>query len=371
MNNLKISTRLLILIGSLSLLLITIGAIGLYGINSSNNALKTVYEDRTVPMAQIAEINQLNLRNRLFIAGAMLDPTPEEIAAGINGVESNIVAIDKIWTAYLATTLTPEEARLAKKFAEDRAQFVQQGLRASVAAMRANDMVELKRVVFEKNRPLYVPVGVGIAALMQLQIDVAKENYDEAMARYATIRTLAIAAILSGIVFAAVFGFITVRTIGRQLGAEPGEAATVAQSVGAGDLTVRIDLQPGDDSSLMAQLKTMQTGLVNIVSQVRGGSGAMATATSQIAAGNLDLSSRTEEQASALEETAASMEELASTVKQNFESGKHANALAESASQVAVQGGAVVARVVHTMEAINISSKKIADIIGVIDGIAF
>ena len=371
MNNLKISTRLLILIGSLSLLLITIGAIGLYGINSANNALKTVYEDRTVPMAQIAEINQLNLRNRLFIAGAMLDPTPEEIAADITGVETNIAAIDKIWASYLATTLTPEEARLAKKFAEDRAQFVQQGLRASLAAMRANDMVELKRVVFEKNRPLYVPVGAGIAALMQLQIDVAKENYEEAMVRYATIRSLAIAAILCGIVFAAVFGFITVRTIGRQLGAEPGEAAAVAQSVGAGDLTVRIDLRPGDDSSLMAQLKTMQTGLINIVSQVRGGSGAMATATSQIAAGNLDLSSRTEEQASALEETAASMEELAGTVKQNFESGKHANALAESASQVAVQGGAVVARVVHTMEAINISSKKIADIIGVIDGIAF
>jgi methyl-accepting chemotaxis protein len=214
-------------------------------------------------------------------------------------------------------------------------------------------------------------VKVGIDALMQLQVDVAKEEFTAAGARYDLFRSVSIVAIASGILFAVFFGFVTVRSITRQLGGEPGEAAAVAQSVSAGDLSVQIDLKPGDTSSLMAQLKSMQDNLVTIVSQVRGGSGAMATATSQIAAGNLDLSSRTEEQASALEQTAASMEELAATVKQNFESGKHANQLAGSASEVAVKGGAVVAQVVHTMEAINVSSKKIADIIGVIDGIAF
>jgi methyl-accepting chemotaxis protein len=115
----------------------------------------------------------------------------------------------------------------------------------------------------------------------------------------------------------------------------------------------------------------MNNSLVNIVNQVRSGSEAMATSTHEIADGNMDLSSRTEEQASALEETAAAMEQLASTVKQNFESGKHANQLAETAAQVAAKGGNVVSQVVHTMEAINVSSRKIADIIGVIDGIAF
>jgi methyl-accepting chemotaxis protein len=118
-------------------------------------------------------------------------------------------------------------------------------------------------------------------------------------------------------------------------------------------------------------LQDMNDSLVNIVNQVRGGADSMATATQEIADGNMDLSSRTEEQASALEETAASMEELATTVKQNFESGKHAYALAESAAQVAAKGGTVVSQVVHTMESINVSSRKIADIIGVIDGIAF
>ena len=115
----------------------------------------------------------------------------------------------------------------------------------------------------------------------------------------------------------------------------------------------------------------MNESLIDIVSNVRGGTEAIATATSQIAAGNIDLSSRTEEQASALEQTAASMEELADTVKRNYEQSRHANEIAEAASQVAVKGGSVVSQVVHTMEAINTSSRKIADIIGVIDGIAF
>ena len=371
MNNLKISTRLSILIGSLSLLLIFIGALGLFGIGKSNDSLKTVYEDHTMSLAQIADINQLNLRNRLFIAGTLIDPSPEEIARDIAGVEANIEAINKIWAAYVATAMEPEEAKIAKKLAEDRARFVQEGLRPSLAAMRANDMVELKRIVLEKNRLLYTPVKEGIDALIKRQIDGAQEEFTNATARYAVIHGLSIAAILSGILFAGIFGFMTVRTISRQLGGEPAEAAEVAQRVSAGNLSVPIHLKSGDSTSLMAQLKSMQDSLVKIVSQVRGGSGAMATATSQIAAGNLDLSSRTEEQASALEQTAASMEELAATVKQNFESGKHANQLAESASQVALKGGTVVAQVVHTMEAINVSSKKIADIIGVIDGIAF
>jgi methyl-accepting chemotaxis protein len=115
----------------------------------------------------------------------------------------------------------------------------------------------------------------------------------------------------------------------------------------------------------------MNASLIGIVSQVRQGATSLATATSQIAAGNMDLSSRTEEQASALEETAASMEQLTATIKQNFDSSSHANRLAETASEVAVKGGSVVSQVVHTMESIQKSSTKIADIIGVIDGIAF
>ena len=157
----------------------------------------------------------------------------------------------------------------------------------------------------------------------------------------------------------------------RELGAEPRLATKLAQSVAAGDLTTAIRTRPGDTSSLMAQLLIMQQSLIKLVAKVRQGSEGIATASAEIAQGNSDLSGRTEQQASALEQTAASMEQLGSTVKQNADSARQANQLAMNASTVAVRGGEVVGQVVETMKGINESSRKIADIISVIDGIAF
>ena len=157
----------------------------------------------------------------------------------------------------------------------------------------------------------------------------------------------------------------------RQLGGEPAYAADAAGAIARGELSHPIHTRDGDQASLLFAMETMRRSLVNIVGQVRSGTDTIATASNQIAAGNLDLSSRTEEQASSLEETASSMEELTSTVKQNADNARQANQLAVSASEVAQKGGTVVAQVVDTMASINESSKKIVDIIGVIDGIAF
>jgi methyl-accepting chemotaxis protein len=156
-----------------------------------------------------------------------------------------------------------------------------------------------------------------------------------------------------------------------QLGGEPATAAAVAQSVADGDLTSQIHLRAGDTHSLMARLQTMQRGLGEAVNAVRQGSEGVAAASVQIAHGNQDLSRRTEQQASALQQTAATMDELGSTVRNNADNAKQANQLALGASTVAVKGGQVVGQVVQTMKGINDSSKKIADIISVIDGIAF
>jgi methyl-accepting chemotaxis protein len=150
------------------------------------------------------------------------------------------------------------------------------------------------------------------------------------------------------------------------------EAVKVAHTVAAGDLSSQIEVSTTDETGLLLlALKEMNDSLVKIVSDVRTGADTIATASGQIASGNLDLSSRTEQQASSLEETASSMEELTSTVKQNADNARQANQLAISASEVAVKGGAVVSQVVDTMGSINDSAKKIVDIIGVIDGIAF
>ncbi|MFS2023806.1 methyl-accepting chemotaxis protein [Massilia sp. CT11-137] len=149
-------------------------------------------------------------------------------------------------------------------------------------------------------------------------------------------------------------------------------AVAVAETVAAGDLTHTIEAHTQDETgALLRALRHMNDSLVGIVSQVRGGTDTIATASREISAGNLDLSARTEQQAGALEETAASMEELTTTVRQNADNARQANQLAIAASSIATQGGAVVGEVVTTMGAINASASRIADIIGVIDGIAF
>jgi len=170
------------------------------------------------------------------------------------------------------------------------------------------------------------------------------------------------------IVLGALFARLTSRSITRPLN----EAVKIAQTVASGDLSAKIDMKSRDETgTLLLALKNMNENLVKIVGEVRTSTEAIGTASSQIASGNMDLSARTEAQASSLEETASSMEELTSTVRQNADNARRANSLAVTASEVAIKGGAVVSQVVVTMSSINESAKKIVDIIGVIDGIAF
>jgi methyl-accepting chemotaxis protein-1 (serine sensor receptor) len=172
----KISTRLTLLIGILSALLIAIGSIGLFGIIESNEALRSTYEQRLVPTGQVSEIQKLLLRNRLALATALVTPNAETIAASTAEVEANIASISKIWDVYMATARKPEEARIAQAFAEHRGKFVQQGLRPTVAALRANDLPQATELVVTAVRPLYAPVNEDIDALMKFQLDDAQKT---------------------------------------------------------------------------------------------------------------------------------------------------------------------------------------------------
>jgi len=371
MNNLKISTRLLILTGALCSLLVGIGGLGLYGISQANAALHTVYEDHMVPTEQLGEIRAMQLDGLVKINSAISTPTPAVVSESLAHIAKDSTQIAKLWDTYVATKLTEEEVKLAKVFAENRAKYLDEALKPALAALRANNIADTQRLMIEKVHPLFAPTESGLEALIALQLDVAKAEFTEAEARFILIRNIAIAATVGALLFAAAFGLLMVRSIARQLGAEPGEAADVAQRVAAGDLSAHIELKSGDATSLMSHLKAMQDSLSSVVGNVRQNAEGVAAASAQIAAGNNDLSSRTEEQASALEETAASMEELSSTVRQNADNAQQCNQLAQSASTIAIQGGEVVGEVVETMKAINDSSKKIGDIIQVIDGIAF
>jgi methyl-accepting chemotaxis protein len=191
----------------------------------------------------------------------------------------------------------------------------------------------------------------------------------EAGIHFVIFESVALAIVILGML--ALVSYFVVRAIWKDLGGEPGYARNIARAVAAGDLSMTIDRIRGDDSSLLAALDEMKRRLAEMVTGIHQSSEAIRHATSEIAAGNSDLSARTEAQATSLGETASSIEELTSTVLQNADSARHANALVIATADIAAKGGSAVGNVVRTMGEIHASASKIADITGVIDGIAF
>jgi methyl-accepting chemotaxis protein len=239
---------------------------------------------------------------------------------------------------------------------------------ALFAAKRAGDVAGADKVYNEQLLPNSTAFLAEMNKLATMQIEATDGVAGAILASYASTRiillTLGVAALLLGVACA----WLITRSITVPLR----HAVGFAQRVARGDLTSRPPaLERDETGELLRALASMSAALANIVGSVRGGTGAIATASNEIASGNADLSSRTEQQAGSLEETASSMEELTSTVRQNAENAREANRLAKTAASIAGDGGAVVAEVVATMGSINESSRKIVDIISVIDGIAF
>jgi methyl-accepting chemotaxis protein len=266
-----------------------------------------------------------------------------------------------------AMAKTPDEQKLFDKITETRKVYL--NLRDTMKKTKRDGSAEEANRMFDGE---FTTVSAAYLASMQAYLDYQHTSIDataeaiENNAEHSTVLLgcLGTCALLLGIGFA----WALTRSITRPVA----QAAALADAVARGDLSHRLVIDGKDEvAELMRSLGNMNTSLHQLVTQVRQSADSIQTASSEVAAGNNDLSARTEQQASALEETAASMEELSSTVKQNADNAKQANQLALSASSVAVKGGEVVAQVVGTMKGINDSSKKIADIISVIDGIAF
>ncbi len=368
LSNLKIASRLWLLIGILSCMLVIGGGIGMQGISLSNAALKTVYEDRTVTAGHLAEIGYLVQRNRVLVMDAMLDPAPANVDKRLGELRENLEKFDGTWRTYTATHLTPEEKALATDFDAKRTAYVQQGLLPTARALKDAKPDEALALYKGRVSPLAPVVQKAASELMALQLAAARREYDDAVVRYGFIRALAIGGVLFGVALALALGYTLVRGIDRSLG----QAIAAADAIAEGDLTHPVETNGRDEVGLLLKAMAKMKGqLAGVVAQVRGNAESVATASAQIAQGNADLSQRTEEQASALQQTAATMEQLGSTVRQNADNARQANQLAQAASGVAVDGGEVVGRVVETMKGISESSHRIADIIGTIDGIAF
>ena len=374
LKNVSIKSRLTFVIGFLSVLLVGIGFLGISSLKATNEAMKSVYEKNMLSLGYLESVSALINRNQIIVAetvSGQLSAFPEEVSVvdkNVTELKSVIEEINTVWGRYMATSLTPEERVLAKEFDENRKNYGRTGLLPAIAALSGHDFQQAGEILQGPMRATYPPVRDSAKGLVELQLKLAKQAYADAESRYAIARNTAIGVVIVGVALAIFIGMWLVRAITVPLN----EAVRIAESVAAGDLTQNINVHSTDETGqLMQAMQNMNSSLVDIVGQVRTSTETIAVASREISTGNADLSNRTESQASSLEETASSMEQLTSTVKQNAENARQANQLVSSTADVAVKGGAVVDQVVDTMASIKDSSRKIADIIGVIDGIAF
>jgi methyl-accepting chemotaxis protein len=368
-SNLKISVRLGIGFALVLALTVFMTAIGIWRLQEVSDAT-----ERMVEATHRERLAQEWLRGtetnavRTFAAVKSSDANDRQyFQAGIDAQSKRLSEIQK---AMETLNNTPAGKRLFSDVVDKRETY----------RKTRDDVLKLKKEIgpggdaeLKKQADnAMVPAMNAYIGAIQNVLDHQKALFDQSHATinaiHASGRSFLIVLGLAAVALGAALAWILSSTITRPLNS----AVSIARSVAAGDLNTRIEVRSRDETGQLIQaLKDMNESLAKIVGEVRSGTDTIATASSQIASGNHDLSSRTEEQASSLEETASSMEELTSTVRQNADNARQANRLAVSASDVAVKGGRAVAQVVDTMTSINESSKKIVDIIGVIDGIAF
>ena len=361
-----IKARIGLTMAFLAALLVAIGVFGLIGMSRSNDAYKDTFTDAMPSAVNVGNAELYAARERLALdRAAFMAGTPES-APTLERARLMRSTSDAWWKKYFDLPRGAEEDRIAQEVAAKRDTLHRQ-MDAFAAIVSANDQGKLIDGA-KLLQSTYNDLANADEALRKVQFESAKQGYDAAQGSFDVFRIVSMGALAIGIVAAALSYLTLSRAIARPLG----EALGHFDAIAAGDLRRPVVVTSRDEmGQLLDGIAKMQRSLTETVHAVRSGTESIATATRQIAAGNIDLSSRTEEQASALQETASSMEELTGTVKQNADNARQASSLAANASEIANKGSAVVGQVVGTMGDINQSSAKIADIISIIEGIAF
>ncbi|WP_165967735.1 methyl-accepting chemotaxis protein [Sapientia aquatica] len=367
MKNLKIGVRLAIGFGSVLLLLITVSLTSIFNLREVAARTDEIVNDRYVKIDLVTKIkDNVNLQAR-NLRNAMLTDSAEQkqkfLALDLQAQDAinadfdqlkkmiNTPKGEELYSVMLSTRMTYRD------FLAQLRPLISNGDKQAASALLFNSVIPQQNKYFD-----------AINAMDAFQASLMKKNGTDSLDTVRSGTWAVIVLSLFATALSAVIGIYITRSIRIPIQ----NAVRVAETVASGDLTANITVDSTDETGqLMQALKNMNNSLEQIVQQIRTGADTIATASHQIASGNLDLSARTEEQAGSLEETASSMEQITSTVKQNADNARQANKLATSASSIATNGGEVVARVVETMGSINTSAKKIVDIIGVIDGIAF
>jgi methyl-accepting chemotaxis protein len=369
----KVGTRLGLGFALVLLFLVAVTAVGIFRMAQIQDRLDHVISVNNVVSRLVVDMranvgDRITSLRMLTLMADAADMEPEmnrikELAGKYADAQTKL-------SSQFALEALPEEKALLATIKEQEAVAMPAIAKASEMWL-ANKAEDATKVLIKEIRPAQKKWMAALDQLATLEDKLNAQVQVDAAAGFSSARSFMIVLGLLAVGISVVAAVIITRGLLKQLGGEPDYTAAIAGSIANGDLSVSIETNSKDKDSLLSEMREMRDSLVDIVGQVRTGTETIGTASREIAAGNIDLSSRTEMQASSLEKTASAMEELTSTVKQNADNAREANQLASAASDVAIKGGKVVSEVVNTMSSIDASAKKIVDIIGVIDGIAF
>jgi methyl-accepting chemotaxis protein len=370
-----IGARLAAGYGAVFFLMIVLTALAVSRVGDIDRVLNHINEVNNVKQRYAINFRGSVHDRAIALRDVVLAADPAGAAASVNLIKTldehyvrSAAPMDKLFQERADSLAAERDALAAIKEQERRARPL---IERVIALHAAGQAPEAAALLSQGAAPAFVDWLASINSFIDLQEKLNNEQAAGARSMASGFFGWMTLLCLGAIAVGALAAWYIARGLLRQLGGQPEYAASIVSAIAAGDLGVKIETAPGDRASLLFAMKGMRDSLVAIVEQVRNGTLSIASVSTEIANGNRDLSGRTERQAGTLEATTASVEQLTATVRQNADNAHRANALAESASEVALRGGAVVSQVVETMATINDSSKKIVDIIGVIDGIAF
>ncbi|WP_280529139.1 methyl-accepting chemotaxis protein [Burkholderia perseverans] len=362
-----LQARIALTMGFLAVLMVAIGVLGLLGTSRANRANQDTYKNKLTAATNIGNAEIYIARTRLVLDRLALHPEDPKAQEQIDRATGFFAKSDEWWQTFVKQPHEPNEADLIGD-ATERRKAMRDAVSSFVDAIRASDTAKVDRIAMTELSALYSQMSAANDKVKQALYTNAKNNYEASESSFRVYFSVSVVMIVIGVI-ASVLSWLSLR---RAIMAPLNDALSHFEAIAAGHLNRRIDAHRNDEMGLLLRgVAEMQTSLARTVREVRTSTESIATATQQIASGTMDLSVRTEEQAASLEETAASMSELTATVKQNAESARTARSLADNASNVAARGNDVVERVIGTMGGIDQSSRKISDITGIIEGIAF
>ncbi|MEQ6340207.1 MAG: methyl-accepting chemotaxis protein [Gammaproteobacteria bacterium] len=360
LEKMTIKARLTILVGFMAVLMVVLGAMGLHATKASNESLRTVYVDRMVPVEQISSILNNNMSSRLHILKALESPTPEQIQATIDQVRQNREQINQKWKEYMATSLTPEEKQLADKLAADRKRFVEDGLVPVIALLRDGKLDAARNITHQFLEPAYGPVQEGAKALLKLQMDVAKEEYEKAQHTYEITRNITIAGMVVCIALAVLLAFFTVRGITRGVAELERATARLAD----GDLNARVNNHSADELGRVAKaFNHMADRFKNTIGEVSGSTSQLAAAAEQLSAVSMQTSHGIAQQQSETDQVATAMNEMSATVQDVARNAEQAASAARNADAEAQKGKRVVGDNIDAIDALAAEVERAAQVI--------